>query len=145
MSPKRLCACVCHRIYIYAAGPLADQYCSTCTSDYAHECRRERASLVATYPLDPDDTPKRHPGRKDKRRWCGGHVGREHVVSIQIPVNQPGFRGICRPTPEWYRRTRIFRDRDRDEWWWCFHVHACDVCGKHMRSARANECPDRPT
>ena len=25
------------------------------------------------------DEPAPHPAKKDKKRWCGGHVGREHT------------------------------------------------------------------
>jgi hypothetical protein len=37
---EAICRCECHKIY--AAGPLADQYCLACTTDYADRCTREQ-------------------------------------------------------------------------------------------------------
>ena len=51
----------------------------------------------------PDATPTM-PAKKDKKRWCGGHVGREH---------QP----VCMPVLK-YRFTEGWREL------------VCTVCGK---------------
>ena len=32
---------------------------------------------------DPDEV-RVPPGRKDRKRWCGGHVGREHAPAWKV-------------------------------------------------------------
>ncbi len=53
----------------------------------------------------PDDPPTQ-PAKKDRKRWCGGHVGREHE-----PVCLPHTKFKLKGTEKW---------RDL----------SCKVCGK---------------
>lgn len=73
--------------------------------------------------------------RKDTRRWCGGHEGREHQLIIQVPPNmathKPPHCGF------WYA---WMPDR-----YTCRHVQMCTVCGKQVRVfLEKEECPDFP-
>ena len=95
-------------------------------------------------PLVADEfPPPRPPAKKDRVKWCKGITGREHDVVLAVPPNHPGYAGVCRPAPDWYRRSRAFRNAPVP--WWCYHVHMCSACGRHRRSARSTECPDRPS
>lgn len=114
--------------------------------------RQERA---ATLP----DTPK-HRSRKDRRRWCGGHVGREHVPVIRLSKlamwrRDRGYGATC----QWQARYRWLRWGEPEELigrrgrhgttvisgyrWSCTHERGCERCGKILDPfLRDRECPD---
>jgi hypothetical protein len=73
-------------------------------------------------------------GRKNRKRWCGGHVGREHVPVVRLS--------------HWgqWRVTRKLPSCVRLEWhpsrWLCTHQEMCSRCGRVMRVLDNRECPD---
>lgn len=109
----------------------------------------------------PDARPVR--ARKDRRRWCGGHVGREHVPVVRLTkwairrrtrdVDMP--HGGCRWAP-WYRWLRadervpadaLPRGHGRhmviDRYMWrCDHELGCSQCGKILETTLGRKCPD---
>ncbi len=87
--------------------------------------------------------------RKDRKRWCGGHVGREHQIVVAIPPNRAGRvrnrkveARLCHEAPDWYLQTRMFKEFGRD--WFCQHVTMCTVCGRLFGPIPWQQCPDRP-
>lgn len=95
---------------------------------------------------DPDARWNRRmstPAKKDKRRWCRGKVGVEHVT--EIVEDRWAGRG-CRG----YDIGKWVRYDDRKEWvivdqgWMCCHIEQCVNCGKKMRHIPREQCPDRP-
>ena len=105
----------------------------------------------------------RHRSRKDRRRWCGGHVGREHepVVRESKWATWRRDRGVstdhtgCRWAPRyrWLRADeRIHADAQLrpggrymviDRYVWnCDHELGCDRCGKVLESTLGRKCPD---
>lgn len=77
--------------------------------------------------------------KKDTRRWCRGHEGREHLTHV---IAQWGEGYTCRPSRSWTRVRGTVDQWQRSERWFCQHVVACAVCGKHL--ATAERCPDMP-
>lgn len=53
------------------------------------------------------EPPKPVRGKKDRKRWCGGHEGREHKLE-------------CRPYKGWLGAEKGWRE------------HVCTVCGKQV-------------
>lgn len=44
----------------------------------------------------PEEPKKRPPAKKDKKRWCGGHVGREHQKQWMYGTNSGTYtRQVC--------------------------------------------------
>lgn len=80
------------------------------------------------------DREKPAHARKDRKRWCGGKVGREHTTVIAVPENAFIYgRVTCRWAP-W--STPFYA---------CRHVELCTTCGKHVRPfLEPAECPDYP-
>lgn len=72
--------------------------------------------------------------RKDRKRWCKGKPGVEHVPEVVIPPN--AMRPECR---EYGMRTR---DGEPERWWACGHVLACANCGKVLKFTV--RCPKKP-
>jgi hypothetical protein len=70
----------------------------------------------------PEEPKKRPPAKKDTKRWCGGHVGREHDTHwIQWMEHSTSTRLICK---------RCGKTLD-----WCgsFWSKKSDCkCGKHV-------------
>jgi hypothetical protein len=96
--------------------PCADQRCTfTC-----HPHGGYRQDLPLTTPWK---------SRKDRRRWCGGHKGREHVPVVTLNAWGNQACGM---------RDRIWR---RPPEWVCYHAVTCARCGKVLQY-RAPECPD---
>jgi hypothetical protein len=96
-----------------------------------------RQELVAAAPEEG-----RAPGRKDRRHWCRGKVGRRHRWEFTIPPNIGSWQPGCRPAPDWWLRTRAFQLKP--EPWWCSHRWVCAECGKQVDKRRNDVCPDRP-
>jgi hypothetical protein len=87
--------------------------------------------------VEPPDPPRRGHARKDRRRWCRGHVDREHELG-EPQVSQlgryfaerNGYDQVCF-RPEWHARR-----------WICFHEVRCTTCGKILRRVVDVECPN---
>jgi hypothetical protein len=109
---------------------------------------------------DPTARPQR--ARKDRRRWCGGHVGREHVPVVRMSKwgryhDTAGHEhaGHCgwRPRYRWLRtgervpdgalerRHGIYTVIDRYTWS-CWHERGCERCGKVLELTLGRQCPD---
>jgi hypothetical protein len=75
---------------------------------------------------------KRWPGKKNRVKWCGGHVGREHQPETAVPHSA---YGICKQVDN--RGYWLWRDG-----WRCVHIIRCSVCGKHLKEYLSKqECP----
>ncbi|WIB65446.1 hypothetical protein [Curtobacterium sp. MCBD17_040] len=85
-----------------------------------------------------DDAWKHTPHRrKNTKRWCKGHVGREHTPIIRINTRWTRVYTCGLPRPGTF--DYLF-GRDRD--WTCYHEEACSRCGKVLRlSLPKSECP----
>lgn len=84
-------------------------------------------------------------GRKDRARWCGGHVGREHRYVIGIAPNQAGWRRQACQLMDCVRYNRLTRTSVKlGEYWSCVHSEFCEACGKIKRYPVGGDCPDRP-
>lgn len=98
-----------------------------------------------------DDEPRRdelrahvrdvapHRSRKDRRRWCRGKVGVEHVLDVRLNKYTESLRyhDPGRPTcfrPEWWPTS-----------WWCSHERYCTRCGKILVASLDRECPEYTT
>lgn len=73
-----------------------------------------------------------HRAKKDRKRWCGGRKGREHMPEVTLPPNVPGWKKeYCKPAPDWAVR-----------WGWrifCDHAIICKSCGRVM--GQPEVCP----
>jgi hypothetical protein len=82
--------------------------------------------------------------RKDTRRWCGGHEGREHdliIVRDRYVLLWPSL--LC-GWRVYYRRGRP-SPRPEDRHWTCHHIQKCQACGKILqRFLKPRDCPDYP-
>jgi hypothetical protein len=99
-----------------------------------------------------------HRARKDRRRWCRGKVGIEHVTALVMSKWAVHFR--ARPDADqypqhwrcgWFEKGRwchVEGQRLREfvgngEWYYsCKHVHTCTSCGKILGNATSRECPE---
>ena len=89
------------------------------------------------------ELPPRHRSRRDRARWCGGKVGREHHYRVTTPRNQPGWMGQCRGLFAWEVAARAARSwlRYLPEWH-CNHARVCSACGRVAFQRVAPEsCP----
>lgn len=75
------------------------------------------------------ETPA-HRSRKDRRRWCRGKVGVEHVTEVQADHGRRGQH-----TPLCWRSEWMPRD------WNCGHQEVCTNCGKIVRRTLGVDCP----
>jgi hypothetical protein len=107
---------------------------------------------------EPTQRPQR--ARKDKRRWCGGHVGREHVPATRLSkwgtYRQTTGGHVC----GWHPRYRWLRDGEPipegairhsgGRWysvitgyrWECSHEIGCERCGKVLEPRIGRRCPE---
>lgn len=85
----------------------------------------------------PSDEWRKQSKKKDTRRWCKGHEGREHKPVIEMS-KWPYQRGAgCHAHVE------------GDRFWWpmdkhgytCYHQVNCEVCGKRLQDT-PERCPD---
>lgn len=93
-------------------------------------------------PLNPANQPRSRPGRKDRRRWCRGKPGVEHVTTISI--HEWRDRSPC---GWWTYYTLHGSDhglRIENTTWSCRHIEQCVACGKILRHLDDDECPDKP-
>jgi hypothetical protein len=102
------------------------------------------------------EEPVKHRARKDRRHWCKGKVGVEHVPVIQTSKNSRYMLNKYGPDSPHTRCQwevnhlwRLFRDGRRwvsgDEIHWnCKHQRACANCGKILkRYGVGKDCPDQ--
>jgi hypothetical protein len=84
----------------------------------------------------PDEGVRRGRARKDRRRWCGGHPGREHEpVTV---ARSDGVHDRCEPAP-------AFWERLGHGTWRCIHRVVCARCGRVLDPAPDQAaCPDYP-
>ena len=89
-----------------------------------------------------------HRTKKDRKRWCKGKVGVEHVVVIRESKN---YRWMLTKYGPDSPRTRCHWVRHHwssrnDPVWSCRHERACETCGKimmhHYYDAIGKDCPD---
>lgn len=78
----------------------------------------------------PETTP--HRSRKDRKRWCRGKPGAEHVVEVRLTE--------WGPAQLWGRK--CWRIPVRNGVWVCNHERVCVECGKILGTLRGRECPD---
>ncbi len=92
-----------------------------------HASSVRRRTLRQSLPSDGPPRPVR--GKKDRRRWCGGHVGREHKPKCvaYAEVKHPAYASVG-----------ISRD---------WKLLVCETCGKELdfympwRSPERREAP----
>lgn len=83
--------------------------------------------------VPPEREVPRHRARKDRRRWCGGHVGRKHEPTITL--SHGGQRRVAEGRPACGRLSW------RPTTWACAHEERCTRCGKILRRLWGRECP----
>lgn len=87
-------------------------------------------------PSDEDPMPK-GPAKKNKRRWCGGHEGREHIPVVTKATWAGGWQ--CG-----YKENRWHKNHYAPkEYYACWHEVTCEKCHKTLKY-RSDSCPDRP-
>ena len=69
--------------------------------------------------------------KKDRKRWCKGRAGVEHVWQIEKPSNHPG----------WQTRSCQWNIWPRKQYWHCIHRCICQNCGRQEPIAK-EQCPD---
>lgn len=90
------------------------------------------------YLLSDEDPMPKGPAKKNKKRWCGGHEGREHVPIITKSKSVGGWQ--CGFRPEfWAWRSKQMA---RGIVYTCWHEVTCQKCCKTLRY-RSDSCPDR--
>lgn len=88
-----------------------------------------------------------HKAKKDTRRWCGGHKGREHEPEIVLDKYVASLRRF-RVEPErakcawtlWFVRGDLVNTRPHFS---CGHQRRCATCGKVLDfRVLPEQCPD---
>lgn len=96
--------------------------------------------------IAPEEPTKRR-ARKDRRRWCRGKVGVEHVLVIQKSKNDRYVNSDCEWRCEHHWSAFLYGKRwvSTDEvFWHCRHQRACANCGKILEHYGVGpDCPDR--
>ena len=83
-----------------------------CSTNY-HASSLRRRNARQDKPADSPVRPSR--GKKDRRRWCRGHVGREH-------------KPVCLKYGDVKQTMEIGGKKIFDDW----RVLACSACGKEL-------------
>jgi hypothetical protein len=103
----------------------------------------------------PTDAPPPHRSKKDRRRWCRGKVGTEHVQVVRYQHQmvdwqrrQVDMGRVERPLCGWSPMWRV-ENRADGRWsvpvrwsWGCSHEIGCSVCGKRLEYLHGPDCPD---
>lgn len=98
-----------------------------------------RSSRINRHDM-PDEEVKSPPAKKNRKRWCGGHQGREHTPEM---VFMPNGNHVCK----WWtylvgnHRQGLVEHRD----WICQHRDVCQKCGKVLGYPSLFRCPDFPS
>jgi len=85
---------------------------------------------------DEDPMPKGR-AKKDRKRWCGGHEGREHIPVITKATWAGGFQCGYRKW-SWNRSGAPLTGTSYS----CWHEVTCQKCHKTLKY-RSDSCPDR--
>jgi hypothetical protein len=90
---------------------------------------------------EADDRYRSPRSRKNRRRWCKGKVGVEHVPGEPVPGTHGGWRlhhgvPLCDSAPEW-AHTLVGL-------WWCNHQVRCERCARVLVDGLGEKCPDIP-
>lgn len=104
------------------------------------------------------EAPTTHRARKDRRRFCRGKVGIEHVtapvmskwsIHFRLRHDADRYPQHCRcdwfqhGTWQWVEGERLRQFVGSGEWYYsCKHVHECRNCGKLLGNVRSRECPE---
>lgn len=106
--------------------------------------RPSRSSVVAAEAAEQLDPPGAWPSgppgkrrRKDTRRWCRGHPGREHQPQTIRGSRYGIWADKCGPRRGWLRRPAGP--------WLCWHEIRCQACSKvlvYSFSMKPGQCPD---
>ena len=99
----------------------------------------------------PEQRP--HRSRKDRKRWCGGHVGREHVPTIRLSKWGRYWADTNSPHAgcKWIEKHHWEFTLTSREWvgtgeyrWRCRHEVGCERCGKVLggQMGVGRRCPD---
>lgn len=85
---------------------------------------------------DEDPMPKGR-AKKNRKRWCGGHEGREHIPVVTKSNYAGGFQ--CG-----YRKYAwgAYRYKVSGVEYSCWHEISCQKCHKTLKY-RSDSCPDR--
>ena len=81
---------------------------------------------------------RRQRARKDRKRWCGGHVGREHTPETVVSHWAKAWGGKCRIV-----KTRLaapYGPPTVPNYVICYHAVRCSRCGKYLQNV-VDECP----
>jgi hypothetical protein len=110
--------------------------------------KRDEARVIA-----PETPP--HRAKKDRRRWCKGKVGVEHVPVVQDSKNwtfmvnkfgtdHPLVKCHWEPCHRWrmFSNGRRWVHTENDGIWSCHHERACANCGKILECfGVGRDCP----
>lgn len=82
---------------------------------------------------DTSEVPRANRGKKDRKRWCGGHEGREHTPEVKERGNNllGGYVRFC----------SVCESCNESEWMIEIHgrIRVCQHCNKRMRQATQEE------
>lgn len=98
-----------------------------------------RPSRAGEFREATQETPPAAPARKDRRRWCKGRPGVDHVPRIVVVADRL-YVTACGWAPK-----EIWRSAEVT--WKCRHREECAICGKVLRETRElrrEECPQWP-
>jgi hypothetical protein len=90
------------------------------------------------YLLSDEDPMPKAPAKKNKKRWCGGHEGREHVPVTTKAKYSGGWQCGYRKQ-SWRFRGTVVGD---GVVYSCWHEVTCEKCHKTLTYKSAS-CPDR--
>lgn len=87
-------------------------------------------------PLAPQNKERTTHRRKNRRTWCRGKKGEEHVTEIVLlaPSWWDEYHGEDDPKCYWWRGANI---------WFCRHQEICVNCGKILQHSLGDKCPDK--
>lgn len=89
---------------------------------------------------DAPDMP-RYRARKDRKRWCRGKVGVEHVPKVVMSktwvyvLTRDGKERGCR----WLSMN--YWHPEKHQRYACYHERRCTQCGKVLKEGLGRDCP----
>ena len=100
---------------------IADASFPSGMSDW-QESAIKRKDFRATKAPEPEP-PKPTRGKKDRKRWCGGHEGREHKLECRIYKGWLGTKGwrerictTCGKQADWWSGPSGFGRKKKPSW-----------------------------
>lgn len=96
-------------------------------------------------PIEREVAP--HKAKKDTRRWCGGHKGREHEPEVVLDKHVEAFRRFLADPQRakcawtlWFIRGDLVATQPHFS---CAHMRRCSTCGKVLDfRVLPEQCPD---